>query len=124
MKTYLVDTNIFIYHLNGERAATDWLLSHRKEMALSFITKIEMLSYPFAKEEEALVLEFLSQFEMMYISDEIVETTIQLRRRRKIKTPDAIIAATALVHDFCVCTKNIRDFHNLGVKYLDPLEVA
>jgi predicted nucleic acid-binding protein len=122
MNKYLVDTNIFIYHLNGERTATDWLLSHRKEIAISFITKIEMLSYPFSKEEEALVLEFLRQFELIYISDEIVATTIQLRRRRKIKTPDAIIAATALVHDFCVCTKNLRDFYSLGVKYLDPLE--
>ena len=121
MIKYLVDTNIIIYHLNGEPTATEWLLAHQKKMAISFITKIEVLSYPFTQEEETLVCKFLSQFEQISISDEIIETTIRLRRQRKIKTPDAIIAATALVYDFCVCTRNVSDFHNnLGVKHLDP----
>lgn len=55
MIKYLVDTNIIIYHINGEAIAADWLKSHRNELAISVISKIEVLSYPFDLEEEALV---------------------------------------------------------------------
>jgi predicted nucleic acid-binding protein len=120
MNSYLIDTNIIIYHLNGDPVATEWLLSRQDKLAISIITKIEVLSYPFEKEEEKLVLKFLHQFELINISDNIIDATIHLRRQRKIKTPDAIIAATALVHDLCVCTRNIKDFKNLEVKHIDP----
>ena len=33
---------------------------------------------------------------------------------------DAMIAATALVHNFTVVTRNIRDFEPMGVKLLNP----
>jgi len=33
---------------------------------------------------------------------------------------DALIAATALVHDLTVVTRNVRDFEPLGVKTLNP----
>jgi predicted nucleic acid-binding protein len=122
MDKYLVDTNIIIYHLNGDSVATDWLLCHQEELSISVITKIEVLSYPFEKEEEALVLKFLSQFELIYVTDEIVDATILLRRQRKIKTPDAVIAATALVQGLYVCTRNISDFKNIGVNHINPFE--
>ncbi|MCI5210322.1 MAG: hypothetical protein D3910_16375 [Candidatus Electrothrix sp. ATG2] len=57
-----------------------------------------------------------------YVTDEIIEATIQLRRKRKIKTPDAVIAATALVQGLHVCTRNISDFKNIGVDYINPFE--
>lgn len=33
---------------------------------------------------------------------------------------DALIAATALVHDLKVATRNVRDFEGLGVPLVDP----
>ena len=33
---------------------------------------------------------------------------------------DSLIAATALVHDLTVATRNIRDFRQAGVKVFDP----
>lgn len=35
---------------------------------------------------------------------------------------DAFIAATALVHNFTVVTRNLRDFHGTGVRLLNPWE--
>jgi toxin FitB len=35
---------------------------------------------------------------------------------------DSLIAATALVHDFTVVTRNTRDFQKAGVKVLNPFE--
>ncbi|MCI5131428.1 MAG: type II toxin-antitoxin system VapC family toxin [Candidatus Electrothrix sp. EH2] len=122
MDKFLVDTNIIIYHLNGDQVATDWLLCRQESLAISVITKIEVLSYPFEPEEEVLVLEFLKQFDLHYVTDEIIEATIQLRKKRKIKTPDAVIAATALVQGLHVCTRNISDFKNIGVNYINPFE--
>ncbi len=120
MIKYLVDTNIIIYHINGDATATDWLKSHRNELAVSVISKIEVLSYPFDREEEALVLRLLNQFELIHLSDAIIEATIRLRRQRKIKTPDAIIAATALVHGLSVCTRNMKDFSGMGIEQVNP----
>lgn len=33
---------------------------------------------------------------------------------------DSLVAATALVHDLTVATRNARDFRNAGVKVFDP----
>ena len=35
---------------------------------------------------------------------------------------DAMIAATALVHNLTVVTRNVRDFEELGVRTLNPFE--
>ncbi|HET9505789.1 MAG TPA: type II toxin-antitoxin system VapC family toxin [Hymenobacter sp.] len=51
----------------------------------------------------------------------IVRETIAIRRQRKIKLPDAIIAATALVHNHILVTRNTADFKQLaGLQLLDP----
>ncbi len=118
----IVDTNIIIYYLNGEAAAIDWLQSHQEKLSISVITKIEVLSYPFQKDEEFIIQQFLSQFELIHLSDEIIDVTIKLRRQRKIKTLGAIIAATALISKMCICTRNIRDFKNIEVDYINPFE--
>ena len=118
----IVDTNIIIYYLNGEAAAIDWLQSHQEKLSISVITKIEVLSYPFQKDEEFIIQQFLNQFELIHLSDEIIDVTIKLRRQRKIKTPDAIITATALISKMCICTRNIRDFKNIEVDYINPFE--
>jgi toxin FitB len=33
---------------------------------------------------------------------------------------DSLIAATALVHDITVATRNVRDFRKAGVKIVNP----
>lgn len=43
-------------------------------------------------------------------------------RRSRAHLEDAMIAATAVVHRLTVVTRNVRDFHSLGVAYLDPFE--
>jgi toxin FitB len=46
--------------------------------------------------------------------------TIRRRTGRPIATPDAQIAATALVAGATVATRNIRDFEDCGLTLVDP----
>jgi predicted nucleic acid-binding protein len=43
-----------------------------------------------------------------------------MHRRSDDLIEDAMIAATAIVHDLTVVTRNVRDFDRLGVRTLDP----
>jgi len=49
---------------------------------------------------------------------------VNIRRNKKVKTPDAIIAATALAHGFTLITNNEKDFNNInGLKIVNPIKV-
>ena len=60
-------------------------------------------------------MSFISNATVFGLTDEIAAQTITLRQQFKTKTPDAIIAATALVHGLVVATNNTDDFKRLGV---------
>lgn len=47
---------------------------------------------------------------------------VELRRRvgRPIQIADAQIAATCLVHDAALATRNVRDFDGCGIRVIDP----
>src|SRR6266516_3635766 len=68
---------------------------------VSFITKIELLVWnPPAPKDISIRTDFLDGSEIHYINDEIIEKAIEVRKEAKIKLPDAIIAATAIVNKF------------------------
>lgn len=47
------------------------------------------------------------------LHDAIVQKTIEFRKTYKIKLPDAVIAATTLVHGLTLITRNISDFEKI-----------
>ncbi|WP_374111874.1 type II toxin-antitoxin system VapC family toxin [Phormidium yuhuli] len=118
---YLVDTNIVIYYFNGltDDEAIHTILAD--SFQISIITKIEFLGWGrFASnlESYAKARAFISHAKIVDLQDVIAEQAILLRQQFKTKTPDAIIAATALVNDLTVVTNNTADFSRLGVKTL------
>jgi predicted nucleic acid-binding protein len=51
----------------------------------------------------------------------VIAKTIELRKKYRIKLPDAIIAATAIVHELTLITRNTPDFKSInGLKLLSP----
>ncbi len=51
----------------------------------------------------------------------IIKQAILVRRETKIKLPDAIIAATALVRDLTLVSRNEKDFSQVkGLKWINP----
>jgi len=124
-KRYLIDTNIIIYFLSQELPPNSLTFISKiidDEFNLSVISKIEVLGYPNTKES---TVKFIALANVFNIDDRIVDVTIQLRREYlKIKLPDAIIAATALVNNFELITRNTKDFKKIkSLKVIDPFDL-
>ncbi len=58
---------------------------------------------------------------MFDLTNNVIEASIEIRKKHKTKLSDAIIAATAMVHELKLITRNISDFKNIdGLKVIDP----
>ena len=127
MGRYLIDTNV-IANFTSEKypeQAMIFLSDVIDEVPnISIITKIEALSWRSnIIQEEASVKAFVSSSIIFALSDSVVEKCIDIRRKCKIKTPDAIIAATAIVHDFILLTSDLDFRHIPNLKTLDPFDL-
>jgi len=72
---------------------------------------------------EQELIDFVRFSTIWGLDDEIVERAIEVRRLYKIKLPDAIIAATALVYNLTLVTRNTVDFKNIsGLALVNPWE--
>jgi len=90
----LVDTNIVLYALKGDMALASML--DGQELYISFITRIELLSYPKIDAASVDLIErFLEQVPVIESSPVINADAIELRRKSGLEVPDAIIAASA-----------------------------
>jgi predicted nucleic acid-binding protein len=116
---YLVDSNIIIYHLNGNKIATAFLRENHTVCAISQITYIEVLSFEFTDDQFINVKELLDSFLLIDITKNISMQCIQNRKIKKIKTPDNIISSTAQINDLILVTRNTRDFNSLEIQLLD-----
>jgi hypothetical protein len=87
----------------------------------SVIVKIELLGYNDTLSKMQLLEEFLSTAVIFPLDDAITQKTIELRRIKKIKLGDAIIAATALVYGLVIISRNTADFNNItGLTCINP----
>ena len=124
---YLLDTNTIIHYLNASLPPSAMLFMHAvvdAQSNVSVISKIETLGYNFTDVAEKNAMEaFVNASTTLPINDEVVNQTIAIRKSKKIKLPDALIAATALVHNLTILTNNTNDFKNLnGIACIDPWE--
>jgi len=92
----ILDTNAVLYWLGGRLA----IPLPEGDLAISVITEIEILGYPFADaaDEESVKI-FLSEIDIIQLTPEIKNHAVSIRRARLLKLPDAIIAASALATD-------------------------
>jgi len=116
---YLLDTNIIIYFFNGITDDESLIEILRSSFNISIITKIEFLSWQKLLDDKKLnqkAIEFISNATVYELDEVVANQTIKNRQQHKIKTPDAIIGATAQMHGFEIVTNNIDDFKNLDLK--------
>jgi hypothetical protein len=80
--------------LGGDKTLSDFLFE--KELCISIITEMELLSYKhITAKEQKVISNFLKELVVININDEIKENTIDLKKKYQMKLPDCIIAATA-----------------------------
>ncbi|MFM7550897.1 MAG: type II toxin-antitoxin system VapC family toxin [Cyanobacteriota bacterium] len=96
---YLLDSNVFIYHLNDDLTAKGNELFEqavKAGAAYSAITRLEVLGYALKEAQRHRAIEVLALFQELAIEDSTIDQAIDLRSTVRIKSIDALIAATAL----------------------------
>ena len=112
----LLDTNAIVDFLKQKNDPLDlYSLILQNECFVSVIVKLELLKYPeITPGEEYAITEFLRFVPVIPLNEAIENENIALSRATKLKLPDAIIGATAIVYDAKVVT---RDPHFLKCQY-------
>lgn len=115
------DTNIIIDALNGVSAA-DEEYSRYEQVLISRITWMEVLVG--AKEDDAELRDFLAtHFEVIPLDLPVAEAAVNLRRKHRLRLPDAIIWATAQVSEAVLVTRNTKDFDPQWAGILIPYQI-
>ncbi len=124
MGKYLIDNNVISNYFSRiySPKATEFLSEIIDEIPnISIITQIEALSWVNVdKSKEVIINEFINDSNIISLDTFVVSRCVKIRRSRKIKTPDAIIAATAIENGFILITSD-SDFLNIpDLKLIDP----
>ena len=124
MEQYLIDTNVISDYFSASFSAGGIALMDTVFDAvpkLSVITQIELLCWKTDAATEQKIKNFIADSIVLDISPEVIVQCVNLRKGKKIKTPDAIIAATALAYGYTLITDNKKDFANIkGLKIINP----
>ena len=74
---------------------------------ISIITRMELMAKRnMRQDEEQAIRNFIDDVTVSPLSDEIESKTVEIRRTTKIKLPDCIIAATAIVLEAVLLTSD------------------
>jgi len=120
----LLDTNILIEaERPGGEALRRWIdEEHRSVSAASLVEvfRYQKLTVDERKRFDAL----FASLQVLPVSADVVRKAEELRKQRKMSIGDAIIAATALVFERELITRNSKDFAGInGLAVLNPPEL-
>jgi predicted nucleic acid-binding protein len=127
-KRYLIDTNIAIYLLDGNMPPNTIDFLEKiidNEYFISVISKMELLGFDFSDaSKNEITAAFVSESSLVQLTEEVIKQTIALRKVKKMKLPDAIIAATALAYDLVLVSRNDKDFDKIpNLEYINPFNL-
>lgn len=121
----LLDTTVLVDLLRGREEAQDYLISLQGEVGLSVLTVAELFAG--ARRSDALpVSKLVSLFRPFPVSTTIAQLAGMHRHQfgttHGTSLVDALIGATAIVHNQCLVTHNTRHFpmleeHQIQVPY-------
>ncbi|WP_455274818.1 PIN domain-containing protein [Rhizobium herbae] len=133
---YLVDTSIISEATRGAPEAIAWLRSQDPDgVYLSVITLGEIMRGITQKQTTdrraaAHLAEWLRKLRhahaerILPITDQVAVEWGRLAALRPRGDADGLIAATAIVHDLIVVTRNVNDFDDAGVSVINPWDLA
>lgn len=121
----LLDSNIIIYAADPHYPFIREFI-RRHAPAVSVVSKIEVLGYHgLTPEQRTYFQEFFDTTRVISLNDRIIAQAITLRQQRRMSLGDAIIAATAVVCEDTLVTRNTADFAWIPELHLcDPFQPA
>jgi hypothetical protein len=124
MGQYLIDNNAISSYFSGlfsEKGMNLIAEAIDQTPTISVITEIEALSWVSSDiNKEKIIREFVKDANILSLTPAVVSQCVKIRRSKKIKTPDAIIAATAIVHNLTLITSD-SDFNKVkGLSLINP----
>jgi len=111
---FLIDTNIIIDALGNAMPEIVKQKIVQMPPIISAVTYIEALGWHQATASQLHILQkFMDVATILPIDQPVIEITVRLRQQKKIGLGDAIIAATAIVHNKILVTQNVSDFKSI-----------
>ena len=118
----VLDTNILVDYLNGVEKARHEIARYERPL-ISIVTWME-LQIGSRTEAEADVIDlFLREFRVIEITRQVARRAVEIRRRTRVRLPDAIIWATAQMESAQLVTRNTKDFTKAPVPVHTPADL-
>lgn len=116
----LFDSDILIDLLRGRSHTLAWFerrCEDQEQVAISIITKLEILSGSRGARERRVIADWLTRFECLHITDKISHRadalSVQYHPRQGLGILDAFIAGTAMCTPAVLYSGNLRHFRNI-----------
>jgi predicted nucleic acid-binding protein len=134
--SFLLDTNVLSELRKGRRCeprVQQWAAAAESELHTSVIVlgelkrgieRVRPRDPGFAGELERWLMRLILMMgrRILPVDQAIALEWGRISVPRTIPPIDGLLAATALVHGLTMVTRNVRDFADLGVSYLNPFE--
>ena len=125
MEKVILDTNILIEILKGDKRTIAKVESLKRELCISSITAMELFYGARDRAEVKKLEKFILLFTLLYpdeaLSRKAMELVKQYAKSHSLDIPDSLIAATALTQNCELFTYNRKDFRYIdGLKLVEP----
>lgn len=118
----ILDSNILIY---SAMPSYDYLRVYTRDPNnyAAALTKLEVLGFHNLQPIDKVYFDSIFiVLNIIYADDAVISKAIEIRRLKKISVGDSVIAATALIHDLELYTRNVSDFtHITGLRVVNPI---
>jgi hypothetical protein len=117
----LIDSNIIIYAARPQHEPLRQFIAQQTP-SVSAISYVEVLGYHQLSDVEKQHFEtFFAAATVLPLSQPILDKAVALRQQKKLTLGDALMAATCLVHELTLVTRNTNDFKGIdGLTLLNP----
>jgi len=118
----VLDTNVLIEILKGNKETTQKVESLTETLCISSITVMELYYGALNKVELNKLEKFVSLFDIIHLNENISKSSTKLiksyAKSHSLDIPDSLIASTVLESDAVLLTYNLKDF-----KYIEGMKL-
>ena len=106
-KEYLIDTNTVVFYFDNKLPHRVNAIIENGAINISVITRMELMSWSGAtKPQVDVIKEFIKKAVVHNLEEAVILKAIEIRKKKRMKLPDAIIAATAITRDIILVTND------------------